>query len=400
VTVPRDAFGNDVTARTNVLDVAAHYPYNPERHRLYVDGSRVFPEYGSVSQYTHSDDTHELSPAAGETVTLESAERPRYVVQYELATTWAFAINQSLQSGDSIRVGLYDGTDGWYMEQNGSHADDEADFVLERAGSEVYREEDLDIRIPSTVFGRLKLQTGWYDVTRQRWERSYPNNGDQENPVIGKFSADTSRGSRTGNLPCHFSVTASGSTTGLVLEAGSFAQVNLGTTTPQTRTKAALFEGTTTSTDVWEPVRAFRVDPDRSIVNVQLSELSALSYSADTTVKVAIYAFADSNVAFGGGDSWGTPASWTSSNNVMQTRTDVDTIVDDSGSTSSGPTDPGGYQMGHAVLTPTGTQFQKGASSEGFEAKRNLPRDDIAVVCINAGTTGDAEYSTTWEQDW
>jgi len=28
-----DAFENQVTARTNVLDLAAHYPYSPERWR-------------------------------------------------------------------------------------------------------------------------------------------------------------------------------------------------------------------------------------------------------------------------------------------------------------------------------------------------------------------------------
>jgi len=49
-----DAFGNDISNRTNVLDLAAHYPYSPERWRLFVGGTRQFPEYGSVTQYNHA----------------------------------------------------------------------------------------------------------------------------------------------------------------------------------------------------------------------------------------------------------------------------------------------------------------------------------------------------------
>ena len=51
LTETRDAFGNEVNSRTNVLDLAAHYPYSPERWRVFVDGDRVFPEYGTVPQY-------------------------------------------------------------------------------------------------------------------------------------------------------------------------------------------------------------------------------------------------------------------------------------------------------------------------------------------------------------
>jgi len=119
----QDAFDNLVTNRTNVLDLASHYPYSPERWRLFADGARIFPEYEAaiddLPQYEHAEDTHDLSPAAGETVTLESAERPRYVVQYELASTAAVSANQSLQGDDRVRVGLYDGSDGWYVEHRG-----------------------------------------------------------------------------------------------------------------------------------------------------------------------------------------------------------------------------------------------------------------------------------------
>jgi hypothetical protein len=404
--VPQDAFGNDISARTNVLDLAAHYPYSPERWRLFADGSRIFPEYASnidaLSQYTHNEDTHDLSPAAGETVTLESAERPRYVVAYELAVTWAFEVNQSLTGNDRIRIGAYDGTDGWYIEHRGDHPDDRTcDAVLERDGSEVYRETGGDLRQAVTTFARAKLQTGWYDITRQDWERSYTNNGEQENATITTASADDARGSRTGNLPVHFSVTADASTTGLVLSAGSAAQVNLGRTTPLTRSKAPEpFVDTIGSTGTWVPIRAIRVDPDRNIVNAQTKELSVLRYSSDALVTVAINAAPASKVSFGGSDSWSTPPPLTPSSSILETRSDVDTIVDRDGSTVSTTAEPGPFNLNTAVLTPTGDQFQKGSSSDPSSQKRTLPRDDIAVVLAKSSSTGDVTYTLGDEEDW
>lgn|GEM_PF-2904747 len=404
--MPRDAFGNDISARTNVLDVAAHYPYSPERWRLFADGSRIYPEYeagiNDLPQYTHDEDTHDLSPAAGETVTLESAERPRYVVAYELAVTWAFQTNQSLTGNDRIRIGAYDGTDGWYLEHRGDHPDDmTGDAVLERAGSEIYREEGVPLREAVTTLARAKLQTGWYEITRQDWERSYSNDGDQENSTIVTASVDDALGPRTGNLPIHFSVTADASTSDLVLSAGSAAQVNLGTTTPQTRTKPPEpFEDTVGSTGAWVPLRAFRVDPNRQIVNTQLKELTALSYTSDATVTVAISAFPNAKVSFSGGDSWETPSPLTPTSSVIETRSDISTIVDRSGASASTATEPGAFALSSSTLTPTGKEFKGGASSDTSNDKRNVPRDDIAVAMGKAGTTGDVLYATDWEEDW
>jgi len=400
-----DAFENQVSARTNVLDLASHYPYSPERWRLSVDGARVYPEYDSVAQYTHDTDVHALQPAAGETVTLESAERPRYVVQYELATSWAFAITQALQSGDSIRVGLYDGTDGWYMEQTGAHATDTADFVLERNGTTVYRHEAVDIHAPTTTFARLKLQTGWYDVTRQRWERSYSLNGTQLNPQIGSFSADATRGSRTGNLPVHYSVTASESTAGLVLSAGSTAQANLGTTVPQTRSKTAAFTTSVATTGTWVPVYAIRVAPDRTIVNTQLMVTDVVEFSGSGDIRVMPRAFAPEHLADGGGNAltdadFSTPAEHSATNSVIEETAAVDQFADATGTVGPSAADPGGYQLGFAGWWSSGsglrTQIEGGMSTP----KRGIRRDDICVFLANAEDTGDVTVEYVTEQDW
>ena len=401
-----DAFENAVIDRTNVLDLASHYPYSPDRWRLFADGTRIYPEYEStindLPQYTHNDDTHDLSPAAGETVTFESAERPRYVVAFELAMTWAFEVNQSLQGDDQIQIGGYDGEDGWYLEHRGDHPDDQTgDAVLERNSSVVYREENVDLQKAVTEWARAKLQTGWYDITRNLWERSFSEDGLQKNPTIGRFSADGQRGSRTGNLPVHFSVTADSSTTDLVLSAGSAAQVNLGTTTPITRPKTPEpFTDTIGTADTWVPIRAFRVDPDRLIVNVQVQNLTILSYSADDRVTVAYNSSPDAKVTFTGTDSWSTPPPLASSSSVIQTRTDIDTVVDRSGTSVSNTTEPGPFNLQTAALAPTDKQFQKGSSSSATREKANIPRDDVVVVFGKSASTGDVEYGNVWEEDW
>lgn len=399
-----DAFENQIADRTNVLDLAGHYPYSPERWRLFVDGTRQFPEYGSVAQYNHAGDYHELNPAAGETVTFESAERPRYVVAYELSATWAFAVNQSLASGDSIRVGLYDGRNGWYMEHTGDQADDIADFVLERDGNEVYRERDRDIHAPVTRNARLRLVTGWYDITRQRWVRSFSDQGGQQNPDIAEISTDK-RGSKTGNLPAHFSVTASGSTTDLVLEAGSTALVNLGRTTPLKRTNQHTETVTLDATGTWVPLLAFRADPDRDIVNTQLIDIALNEFGGNADVQVAVQGFDPSKVLDSTGDElvdadYATPEIFLAENTVIETTTNVEQIPDETGSTGTSQTNPGGIQLGADTLSTAGGNATATNAGTPGVAKRPLYGRDVGVVLAFSSATGDVTFTLRYEEDW
>ena len=114
----RDLFGKGISdITTSRLNIPSAYEYNPERLRLEVDGQVVQPEYDSVPQYNHTGKVHELIPqSAGETVALQSAERPSYVVQYESAASFAFAASKKagdLVGDDRIRVGRHDGGEGW-----------------------------------------------------------------------------------------------------------------------------------------------------------------------------------------------------------------------------------------------------------------------------------------------
>lgn len=401
-----DMFGNQVGTRTNVLDLAAHYHYSPERWRLFVDGARAFPEYNAVSQYNHDTDAHDLQPAAGETVVLESAERPRYVVQYELSSTFAFVLNQSLSDGDSIKIGSYDGSNGWYLEQIGSkHTDTEADFVNERGGTEQYRKENIDIHKATTTFARLKLKTGWYNITRQEWERSYSNDGEQETPEIGSFSYDTGRGPEVGNLPIHFEVTADANTTGLVLEAGSAAQVNLGKTTALTRTKTAPETATISTTGTYVPLFALRNVDNHKVTNVQLTDVAIREFSGNADITVIAVACDPSKVLDGAGNQltdadYSAPPELSEYNNVIQRSTAVEQFPDSTGTVGTSATNPGGFQTGHDSLYTGGGNTVTESTGITAQAKRSIYPRDIIVFLAKAGGTGDVTVEYRTSQDW
>lgn len=412
----QDAFDNLVTDRTNVLDLASHYPYNPERWRIFVDGSRIFPEYASpdlngLAQYSHGAiggpepiDVHTLSPNAGETVVMESAEKPRYVVQFELASTIAVAISQDLVGDDRLRVGLFDGSDGWFIEQTAAHDPARGDVVSLRGGSPVYRYEDVKLYVPTTRFARNKIQTGWYNITRQAWERSYSHNGKQMNQSVARASNDTGRGPRVGNLPIRFEITADASTTDLQMQAGSAAQVNLGTTTAFSRQKTAAFTANIGTAGAWVPLHAIRVDPRRQLINTQLVDTDIVGFSASDDVKVMPIAASVTKVDDGAGGSiagdFATPTEHMRANSVVESTGTVGSFPDATGSVVTSAADPGGYQLGFASSYTSGqgskTQTEGGSATE----KRGLRRDDICVFLGYSETTGDVTVEYVTEQDW
>lgn len=398
-----DAFGRRVTKRTNFeSEIGSHYSYNPERWRLYVNDNRQFIQYNSVNQYAHNGSEHVLSPSSGETLVLESSERPRYTVQYEIAATWALALTQELASGDRLRVGLYDGTDGWYLEQTGSHAPDTADLVVESAGTVTDRATDVDIHTATTNLARFLLRTGWYRVTRQIWERSYVVDGDQQNPVIGRTGDLDTEGPKVGNLPLRFELTASSTTQDLSLRAGSTAFITYGDPGERVRQKTHSFTASIGTTGSWVPVHAIRVDPSREIVNTQIADADIVAFSGSGDVRVMPVSVDPSKTD---ASSWQTPVEHSAMNSVVEiagsrSSPAVTTFPDSAGGVVSSAANPGGYQLGYSSWYATGTGTKTNVFSGGKTRKRGIESGDIAVFLANASTTGDITVEVITEQDW
>lgn len=76
---------------------------------------------------------------------------------------------------------------------------------------------------------------------------------------------------------------------------------------------------------------------------------------------------------------------------------------DNTGSSVTSATNPGGYQIGYGKLAATtaGQKFDKGVSETGLaEAKRVISTRDVAVVLAQTDVTGDAGYNLTFKQEW
>jgi hypothetical protein len=389
-------------------DIAGHYPASPERWRLFngtdQEKNRIFLQYYQDDRYAHGrlytpsapKDVHSLRPREGEPLYFETAERFRYVVGYGLQNSMAFSVNRSINDNTYVVICSCDGDNGYGVNIT---SDYNATMFIERNDT-VVAERDVRLPAPATQFTRVAQLFSWYNVGDYSLTSSYTENNRQINARLGSLSVDDQRGPETGNFPVRYEIHRPSGTEPVTLEAGSVASIVQGTTKTLTRRKADDWLDNISTTNAWVPVRAFRVKPREQIVNVQISDMQALSYSADTTLDMDVLVFSNQSVTFSGADSWSTPAVWNAQNNAVETRYDVNTIVDQNGTVVSSTQDPGGFQAGHAVLTPTGKQFDKGASSEGLLAKRNVPAKDIAVVVANVGTTGDALYSLTFEQDW
>jgi len=97
----RDAFDNDLARITrNNADLGSHYRATPERWRLFRNDERVLYQYeepGALDFFadrrTNDRDVYVLSPDAGDTVTLRTAERFRYTVNFVSQVSKALAVS-------------------------------------------------------------------------------------------------------------------------------------------------------------------------------------------------------------------------------------------------------------------------------------------------------------------
>lgn len=400
-----DVFNKSISDATRgLLDVASHYPASPERLRFFKNGTRQFLQYNTVPEYSHPEDAHILSPSAGDTVTLQTTDDVVYAVQYELSLTWAFALNQALQTGDRLRVGMFSDSDGWFFEQNDSHAPDEGDFVIRRNGSEVARETS-NIEIATTEFARLRLQTAWYRITRQKWTRSYPVDGYQKNPDVARTDPRPNKGPSRGNLPLRYELTAGSGTTDLELEAGSMAALLMSQTERITRAKNYRETFSIGSTGTYVPIVAFRKDPGRDLVRTEFTDTTIPKFTGNGDIFGLLLACGKENVRDANGNqltdsNFSYPNEFNPNNSVLQVTTDVAQFPDDSGTPVTSTTNPGGYQLGLSTRYTSGSGGKIQESGSNIDNKRVLSSGDYGVLAVRATDTGDFDYEMTVEQDW
>lgn len=409
-----DAFGKQVANTDNKADIAGHYPYSPERLRVHVNGARQLIQYGSVPEYADIVDAHQLTPqTSGDVVSIRTAERFRYVVQYVTEWSGALQINQALQSGDAITFGYGDAdlanstndfpgpsADGWFFHWHSGLTGNEVRIAEYRDGTAV-SEAVVDTVKQATDWIRYAAETNWYNVGETKFEETYTDAGsDQQNNDLGKVAPPDGKGPQTANKPIEASVKAVNGAPNLTLEVGSFGLRTLGDVTAVKRHKTHTWSGTTgTTANEWTPVQAIRVDSDRKIVNVQISNTDVTEVSSSTAdVEALVIAVDPSNTDASG---FATPNTHSSTGSVVEITDTVTTAPDSTGTTATSVANPGGYQLGFGSRLSSGSGGNVTVSSGSETPKRNLANGDNALILARSDETG---VSVTGEmitiQEW
>jgi len=421
-----DAFGNRVVQNTSVAsDLAGHYQYSPERWHLYVNGTRVFPQYGSVPELIDAPDVHRLIPqSAGDVVTLQSTETFRYIVGFVLEWSAAFQTNQPLQAGDAVAVGYGDpdfensgddtpgpNADGWFFKWDSRLDPNEVRICQYRDGTE-QDSRTVDTRRALEEWVRYEGRTNWYAVGRTKYRETVveaddnPEGPSQTNETLGRTGVEAIRGPLRGNQRLRYSIRAGDGAGSLELEAGSIALKNLGDVDTIVREKTHEFSVSPTVAEAWEPLHAMRIDPDQNLVNVQIKNTDIVSFDNSEDIKATIQTFDASNVRDADGNllddtDFSTPPEHNDTNSALETTDAVEQVADATGTLQTSMANPGGYQIGYSSWYTTGTGTNTQRSSGGRTRKRQLPDGDIAVVMAYASsTTPTVVGEIITEQDW
>lgn len=389
----------------NKADIASHYPHSPERHRLYINGSRFNLQYDTTPKFENAIDSWKLKPAANDTMEYITAERFRYVVGYVLAVSQALQTNQSLQTGDKVVIGYGDpdlsnnmaNADGWFIEFVPELNDNQAYATTYRDGTQLDSQR-VDFEKGITDWRRIENLLNWYNVGNRKVVETFTYRGSQSNPIQQDTSIDDDKGPTTGNQRVTFAVQAGSGTSNLELECGSIGVIVKGNVTPLIRAKSYTQTSSHSGSGNWEALAALRVDPNRDRVNTQLTSLQVMETSVDADVRLMAISFDPANTNATG---FITPPEHNHDNSVVEVTTNVSEFVDSTGTTTTATADPGGYQIGYASRYTAGTgTANRRESSASRVRKRNIYNGDYAVILANTGSAMSITFEVETEQDW
>lgn len=394
----------------NKADIGSHYTHSPERHRLYINGTRFQLQYNTTAKFEDAIDSWILKPAANDIIEYVTAERFRYVVGYVIAISQAFQTNQSLQTGDKIVVGYGDpdlsndmaDADGWFIEFVPELDDNDAYITEYRNGTQIDSQRVSGLRSfeePITSWRRIEQVLNWYNVGNRKVIETFTDGGTQHNPVVQDSSIDGGKGPVTGNQRVVFGVKAGANTDNLELECGSLGVVIKGNVEPIIRAKSYTQTANYGGSGDWEALAAIRIDPNRKLVSTQITNLQIMELENDVDMRLMIINFDPSNTDATG---FATPPEHNHDNSVVEVTTNVSEFVDSTGTTTTATADPGGYQLGYASRYTAGTgTANRRESTASRTRKRNIYNGDYALILADSGTTAtNVTFEIETEQDW
>lgn len=387
-----DSFNNQLTrGEKSRIDIPSPVGFNTERLKKITQGS-VDPSTNFSEVDGHFE--IETTGSTDDRFRLESHERVRYTPGFEAEVGVACRFPSDLQDGDRVLIGITD---------NNLPSDDGVQFLFDgpdnvkcriRGGGTTRRETDADLPDdfdPKNPF-IAKILYNLYGVGTCMFVFSYTstsnsNKGDiQKNKKVAEISVndDWTVDSFTLHVFADVAVDDSNNTTGSTIEVGSMQAVIRGDVVATDRQKSVNGFGLGGAIDStsWTPLKAYRIDPNRDNIYVQLR---ALEGNPTDTMKLAAFAVDPSKTDASGFTEGGEVLS---ANSVMQTTTSVTT-----------PTSPTNRQIG--FVSVAGGSKNKSTVQED-EAVTPLYDDEIAVIMAKTKSASNAstDIVTKWTEEW
>lgn len=390
------------------MDIPSHFKFSPERLRLSKNGQREYIQYEEYNSSTFVDeaDVWSMRPGNGDTMRLESAESNTYTVGSAMQGTFAFQLNESLDGGEAINVGLLNSGDGWYMRHEGSMPNSSVvDIYSKRNGKDTLLKENVVLPQPLTDWNRYEVNFNWYNVGNQKWIQTYTDNGNQVNEVIARTSIDGERGPEKANLNLVYEVENDNSGgQDLEFEAGSLS-FSVKTGGDQLVRTKPQYVATTVggSNNVWEPIYAFKLSNGgyQNPVNAEMRSLSVLGYSNSADLELVAVSFDGEKTDASGFDI---PEYQHEQNSALRDTFSVSQVANSTGSVvdpSSTDFKFGGYILLNDVITATGSKFKEGTSTADIDVQRQvLNSDNVVILARTPDVGGTARFEYTVQQEW
>lgn len=397
-----DAFNKLIAdSTTNTLDLPSTYPFSPERYKLVLNGTR-YRDISGVSQITDIEGSFLLQPEMGDNLRIQSAERPRYVVQYESVASIALNLQDALESGDRIEAGLNDFQsleNAAYFEFNG---DGNHRAVIIGQGNEVITQSfELPDNAKLTDALRLEIKFNWYNVGRYLFSISYTDSSKidgekQENKILAELTLDDDFA--TGDPNMHLYAEFDSMYSGKTLEVGSFGYIVLGDVIPTARTKSARLTGMSYGgSGQYEALAAIRIDPDFGNIFTQMNNVTVVPQNEEGQL-LALSVDSEDTDASG----WSKPPEHSENNSIVEFTTDVSTFPNESGNVVSQASNPGGYQLGFSSSDLAGRNRKTRVTDPGTQEKRPIYEDDVVVLVYkgDSATSDTINFTYSITQEW
>lgn len=428
----RDNFDRQVAnPLLDLIDVAGEKQFTPERLRYYKDGSPVFLQYGTDPTYSETDQGHRLQPGSGQTLTLRTAEKTAYQVGFDLWPTMSRVVNQAPQAGDVVAGGYgeldlanfdpdtisYTGTDadGYFWYHTAETGLDSMVIAMVDSGT-VIDSETVSLEVGAGVFTILEQRLNWYAVGPALFRETYTDKtvdalSPQQNQTVGAVANDDGRGPANGSQRVSLGIHQASGNSGLELEAGSIAVRAPGPVSPQFKAKGHSMdlENTVGTEGTYQVCGAMRIAPTREESKLRITDLAIIKTPGSSVNRTRVLLVAvDPQNTDADTKTFESPVEHNSANSVLrevEDNTIVGPIEDDAGTDATGATtantmtNPGGYQLARASVTPEGTGSKTSISEAEGAANRELYPGDIALILVDAETSGTTEVDIITEQN-